>query len=129
MVEVVRQAEEATRCFGHKAMHRLVVVEEARPRRFCHRHRYRRRADALVEGVVALPQRQPLVEVASTGIADFDVREHGFASLPLKNKMGVTALQPYAFAFALSNPANVPPSLASFSISGAIFQRSPYFFS
>src|SRR5258708_5158012 len=64
MKEEMRQAEQLTRLFRHQRIHRLISIEEARPRYFRRSVRQRRLALAAVESVVTVPERLPGSKIA-----------------------------------------------------------------
>ena len=69
-------------------MHRLIVIEKTRPSYSRYVHRNRRGTNPFVKGVVASPQRQPLLKVRPRNISNFDAILHLLGSwlrLTVKN--------------------------------------------
>src|SRR5262249_47064521 len=68
--EIVREADELSFALSHESVDRLALVEEARPGRLGDLRRQRVGARAPVEGVVALPEREPLGAVGRRDRSD-----------------------------------------------------------
>lgn len=63
MEEVVSQAQKLSAVMSYQPVHRLVSIEEALPKDVGHSPGERRVTLATVEGVIAIPQWQPLIKV------------------------------------------------------------------
>src|ERR1700728_619468 len=80
MEQVMRQANQAIAVFGDQRMHRLIDIEEARPRHAGDFGCKCAHTRAAVKRVVSIPQRQPPLVVGRHSRADEEGSGHGEGS-------------------------------------------------
>src|SRR5690348_9694858 len=81
MEQIMRKPEQFAPALGDERMDRLVGIKEARPGHVGNLAGKRGGAMAAVKRVVAVPQRQPVVEIASFHKADGDIAGHVDSSM------------------------------------------------
>src|SRR3954466_4076620 len=64
--DVVRDTDDLALALRNETMDRFVVIEQAAPSHACDLDRHGGGANALVKGVISVPQDQPLVEIRAT---------------------------------------------------------------